>query len=77
MASTQIRTTLELRSTVRGANNRLDPLSIKSYDNAASTPLSVGELVLLSVGPVLSQLRENTEGCPCAVAACLLMTFAS
>lgn len=43
MAGTQIRTTLELRSTVRGANNRLDPLSIKSYDNAAAAPLSVGE----------------------------------
>ncbi|KAK9808463.1 hypothetical protein WJX73_008501 [Symbiochloris irregularis] len=43
MAGTQIRTTLELRSTTRGANNRLDPLSIKSYDNAASTPLSVDD----------------------------------
>ena len=33
-SSTEIRSRLRLRSTVRGANNRLDLLSIVSYDHA-------------------------------------------
>lgn len=43
MVGTQIRTTLELRSTCPAANNRLDLLSIKSYDNGTSTTIPLGE----------------------------------
>ena len=42
-AGTEIRTRLQLRSTVRGANNRLDVDAIMSYDrgsNAARSPRS-------------------------------------
>jgi len=39
--STEIRSRLTLRSTVRGANNRLDMLSIVSYDRLDGTASSL------------------------------------
>lgn len=40
-SSTEIRSRLRLRSTVRGANNRLDLLSIVSYDHADGRAISL------------------------------------
>lgn len=53
MVGTRIRTLLELRSTVPAANNRLDLLSIKSYDQGVSTPLSLGVWWPLASGPCI------------------------
>ena len=46
-AGTEIRTRLRLRSTVRGANNRLDIDAIVSYDRGGGAPI-----------PMLGQLRH-------------------
>jgi hypothetical protein len=43
--STEIRSRLTLRSTVRGANNRLDMLSIVSYDRVDGTASSLAGAV--------------------------------
>ena len=41
-ASTEIRTRLRLRSIYRGARNRLDLLSITSYDRTAGSSAPIG-----------------------------------
>ncbi len=46
-ASTEIRSRLKLRSTVRGANNRLDVDSIVSYDRCDGSVVPIGELLFL------------------------------
>ena len=53
MASTEIRMKLRLRSTVRGANNRLDIESLLSFDRHDNTATSmIGALPLASVAAV-------------------------
>ena len=48
-AGTDIRTRLRLRSTVRGANNRLDVDAIVSYDRGGGAPIPMlGQLPALS-----------------------------
>lgn len=51
-SSSEVRTRLRMRSTVRGANNRLDILAITSYDrdSGASSDLS-GEPALAAQSP--------------------------
>lgn len=48
-ASTEIRTRLRLRSIYRGARNRLDLLSITSYDREAGSSAPIGAQLLHSV----------------------------
>ncbi len=49
-AGTEIRTRLRLRSTVRGANNRLDVDAIVSYDRGGGAPIPMlGQSSALSV----------------------------
>ena len=49
-AGTEIRTRLRLRSTVRGANNRLDVDAIVSYDRGGGAPIPMlGQLPALSI----------------------------
>jgi F-box only protein C-terminal region len=64
-ASTEIRTRLRLRSIVRGARNRLDLLSITSYDREAG-----------SSAPIGAQFLHSAQRCPRSclcwhIAACL------
>jgi hypothetical protein len=49
-AGTEIRTRLRLRSTVRGANNRLDVDAIVSYDRGGGAPIPMlGQPPALSI----------------------------
>ena len=56
-SGTEIRSRLQLRSTVRGANNRLDLMSLVSYDRAAGSAVSLtGAHLLLGSPP--SRVQE-------------------
>lgn len=63
-AGTEIRTRLRLRSTVKGANNRLDVDAIVSYDrgNDAATPM-LGEAPALLHAPS-AQKSWVLQRCP-------------
>ena len=63
-AGTEIRTRLRLRSTVRGANNRLDVDAIMSYDRGsnAATPMLGG--AQRCIQPLLGRCQWYTAALP-------------